>query len=265
MPTGMKADRLQEGLRTKRLGKYVFFVHEVDSTNEWAKRLAELGAKEGTVAVAEIQSAGHGRLGRKWFSPEGGLWFSVVLRPEMSASEAAGLVFAAGLAVAEAIKEVFGLRVETKWPNDVLVDGRKISGILCEMSTKGEAVSYVVVGIGVNVNFDVAKTLPHTLQGTTASVQGLLGRKVRVEDLFGAILEKLDVTYDLYVKEGLAPILDMWKGFAMFLGREVEVVSDNEKSRGVALDIDTEGRLVLKLQDGSLKAFVAGDVSLNVE
>jgi BirA family biotin operon repressor/biotin-[acetyl-CoA-carboxylase] ligase len=259
------ADKLQEGLRTKQLGKRIFFTHEIDSTNERAKRLAKLGAEEGTVAVAEMQSAGRGRLGREWFSPEGGLWFSVVLRPEMSASEAAGLVFVAGLAVAEVLKEVYGLRVETKWPNDVLVDRRKISGILCEMSTKGETVSYVVVGIGINVNFNVAKALPQTLRGTTASVQGLLGRKVRVEDLFGAVLEKLEETYDLYVKEGIAPILDMWKRFATFLGREVEVVFDDEKLRGVALGIDAEGRLVLKLQDGSLKAFVAGDVSLDFE
>jgi BirA family biotin operon repressor/biotin-[acetyl-CoA-carboxylase] ligase len=122
-----------------------------------------------------------------------------------------------------------------------------------------------VVGIGINVNFNVAKALPQTLRGTTASVQGLLGRKVRVEDLFGAVLEKLEETYDLYVKEGIAPILDMWKRFATFLGREVEVVFDDEKLRGVALGIDAEGRLVLKLQDGSLKAFVAGDVSLDVE
>lgn len=259
------ADKLQEGLRTKRLGKRIFFTHEIDSTNEWAKRLAKLGAEEGTVAVAEMQSAGRGRLGREWFSPEGGLWFSVVLRPEMSASEAAGLVFVAGFAVAEALKEAYCLRVETKWPNDVLVDRRKISGILCEMSTKGENVSYVVVGIGINVNFNVAKALPQTLRGTTASVQELLGRKVRVEDLFRVVLEKLEETYDLYVKEGLSPILDMWKKFATFLGREVEVVFDDEKLHGVALDIDTGGRLVLKLQDGSLKTFVAGDVSLNVE
>jgi biotin-[acetyl-CoA-carboxylase] ligase BirA-like protein len=259
------ADKLQEGLRTKRLGKRIFFTHEIDSTNECAKRLAKLGAKEGTVAVAEIQSAGSGRLGREWFSPMGGLWFSVVLRPEMSASKTAGLVFAAGLAVAEALEEAYGLCVETKWPNDVLVGRRKISGILCEMSTRGENVSYVVVGIGINVNFNVAKALPQTLRGTTASVQGLLGRKVRAGDLFRAVLEKLEETYDLYVKEGIAPILETWKRLATFLGREVEVVSDDEKLRGVALDIDAEGRLVLKLQDGSLKTFVAGDVSLNVE
>jgi BirA family biotin operon repressor/biotin-[acetyl-CoA-carboxylase] ligase len=158
-------DKLQEGLRTKRLGKRVFYTRGVDSTNEWAKKLAKLGAEEGTVTMAEIQTVGHGRLGREWFSPEGGLWFSVVLRPKLCASEAIGLVFAAGLAVAEVLREAYGLPVETKWPNDVLVHGKKICGILCEMNTTGNVVVFVVVGMGVNVNVDVGKVFPRFLQG----------------------------------------------------------------------------------------------------
>lgn len=255
-------DKLQEGLRTNRLGKRIFYIREVDSTNEWAKKLAKLGAEEGTVVVVEIQTAGHGRLGREWFSPEGGLWFSVVLRPKMRASEAIGLVFAAGLAVAEVLREAYGLPVETKWPNDVLVNGKKICGILCEMDMTGDAAVFVVVGVGVNVNVDVEKVLPRSLQGGATSVQDELGKTVRLEELLRLVLERLEIVYDLYVKEELVPVLEKWKKHARFIGQRVRVANETERVSGLAFDVDSEGALVLKLEDGTLRRFLVGDVSM---
>jgi len=262
VPAKISVDKLQEGLLTKRLGKCIFYTREVGSTNEWAKELAKLGAEEGTVAVAETQTAGRGRLGREWLSPEGGLWFSVVLRPKLRVSEAVGLVFAASLAVAEVLHEAYGLAVETEWPNDVLVRGRKICGILCEMSTTSEAVNFVVVGAGVNVNLDVGSVLPRSLQSVATSVQNELGKKVRLEGLLRFMLEKLEIVYDLYVKEGVVPVLEKWKKYARFIGQTVRVASGNERVCGLVFDVDSEGALVLKLENGTLRRFLVGDVSL---
>jgi BirA family biotin operon repressor/biotin-[acetyl-CoA-carboxylase] ligase len=260
----ISVDRLQEGLQTKRFGRSILFRREVGSTNEWAKELAELGAGEGTVAIAETQTAGHGRLGREWFSPRGGLWVSVVLRPKMSASEAIGLVFVAGLAVAEVFQEKFGLKVETEWPNDVLANGKKVCGILAEMSTKGRVVNFVVLGFGVNANFPVEEVFPESLKKIATSVEKELGQKVPIEELFKALLEKLESKYDQCAEKGLAPLLTEWKKYAGFLGRKVEVKNGSEKLLGTASDVDCDGALVLRLEDGSTRRVLAGDVSLRL-
>jgi BirA family biotin operon repressor/biotin-[acetyl-CoA-carboxylase] ligase len=261
----IRVEKLQEGLLAKRFGKRILFCHEVGSTNDWAKELAKLGAVEGTVAVVEVQTAGHGRLGRKWVSPEGGLWFSVILRPRQHPLEAAGLVFVAGLAAADVLHDVYGLVVETKWPNDVLASGRKLCGILCEMSTTGEKVGFAVIGIGVNVNFEVKEVFPKSLASTATSVKDELGRAIRLEELLRALLERLESVYDLLSERGLPAVIEKWKKYASFLGQKIEVTSGSEKSRGLALDVDGDGALLLKLDDGTVKRVHVGDVSLRRE
>lgn len=262
MPARINVDSLQEGLRTKRLGKQLIFLREVGSTNNFAKELASDGVVEGTVAIAEEQTAGRGRLGREWVSPRGGLYFSVVLRPKLKAGEAVRLVFVAELSVVEVLRELYGLKAETKWPNDVLVNGRKVCGILAEMKTKGENVNFVVLGIGVNANFDVKKALPGKLWESVASLQNELGRKVGLEELLRALLEKLDCIYEQFLKEGFSPVLEKWKNYAGFLGHQVEVASETEKLRGLALDVDYEGALVLRFEDGTMNRVFVGDLSL---
>lgn len=260
--TKLNVDRLQEGLLTKRFGIRLIFLREVGSTNDFAKRLAGYGAVEGTVVIAETQTAGRGRLDREWVSPKGGLWFSVILRPKLRADEAVRLVFVAGLAVAEVLHEMYGSKVETKWPNDVLVNGRKVCGMLAEMNTTAENVNFVVVGVGINANFDVKKALPEELWEDATSLQNEFGRKVRLEELFRALLEKLDNIYEQFLKEGFDPVLEKWKKYAGFLGHHVEVTSETEKLRGLALDVDHEGALVLRLEDGTVNRVFVGDISL---
>ena len=258
----VNVDRLQEGLRTKSFGRNTLFLREVGSTNDLAKELAGYGAVEGTVVVAEKQTAGRGRLSRGWVSPKGGLWFSVVLRPELKPAEAVGLVFVAGLAVAEVLHELYAVKAETKWPNDVLVKGRKVCGILTEMNTTGEKVNYVTVGIGVNANFDVEKAFPEELRANATSLENELGRKVRLEELFKALLEKLENIYELFLKEGFAPVLGKWKKYAGFLGCQVEVTSETEKLVGLALDVANDGALVVRLEDGTVKRVFVGNATL---
>jgi BirA family biotin operon repressor/biotin-[acetyl-CoA-carboxylase] ligase len=262
VPTKIKAGQLQDDLRTKRFGRSILFSHEIGSTNKWAKELAMYGAQEGTVVIVETQTEGRGRLDREWVSPTGGLWFSLILRPRLGPAEAVKLTFVAGLAVAKVLREIFGLEVETKWPNDVLVNGKKICGVLTEMNTTGETVNFVVVGVGVNANFDVEKVFPEELRRVTTSLENELRRKVRLEELFRCLLEKLENLYELFVKEGFNPVLEEWKGYAGFLGRRVEVTSPTERLNGLALDVDHDGALTIRLKDERIRRVFVGDVSL---
>jgi biotin-[acetyl-CoA-carboxylase] ligase BirA-like protein len=257
----MNVDRLQEGLQTKCFGKSIFFSHEVGSTSDWAKELARMGAEEGTVAIAEVQTAGRGRLGREWFSPAGGLYFSIVLRPRLCPSETIGVVFMAGLAVAEVLHVEYGLNVETKWPNDVMINGRKICGILSEMDTRGGEVSFVIVGIGLNVN-STSKVFPESMRKAATSLKDEIGHRVDLAELFRTLVDKLESRYADYLEGGLPPLLREWKRYATFLDREVEVVNQNEKWHGKALDIDHDGTLILKLDNGEIKHIIVGDLSL---
>jgi len=257
-------DWLQEGLRTKRFGKNIVFLREVSSTNDLAKELAGYGADEGTVVVAETQTAGRGRLRREWVSPEGGLYFTVVLRPEHGAGEAVKLAFVAGLAVAEVLRESYGLKAEIKWPNDVLVNGRKVCGILTEMGTTEETVNFVAVGIGVNANFNAQKAFPEEFRPSATSLEDELGERVQLEVLFKTLLERMEKIHDLFIKKGFAPILKGWKEHAGFLGGQVEVVSETEKWVGLALDVEGDGSLVVRLEDGMMRRVFVGDVTLRL-
>jgi BirA family biotin operon repressor/biotin-[acetyl-CoA-carboxylase] ligase len=259
----MNVDRLQEGLQTNLLGKRTFFMRKVGSTNDWAKKLASLGAPEGTVTIAETQTAGRGRLDKEWASPKGGLWLSVILRPKNSVpAEAVNLVFVAGLAVAEVLRELYDLPIETKWPNDVLVNDRKVCGILTEMNTTNKTVNYVVVGIGINANLDVEKVFQGKLSEVATSLEKELGRTVDLDILFKTLLERLECLYELSIKEGFKPILSNWKGYARFLGHQIEVTSHGGKQNGLAHDVEADGALIVRFENGTMKRILEGDVSI---
>lgn len=260
MPADINLEKFQESLHAKRLGRRVFFSRKVKSTSDWAKKLAKMGAEEGTVTVAETQTAGRGRNGKEWASPRGGLWFSIVLQPEKKAREAAKLVFVASLAVAEVLRQKHGLRTETKWPNDVLVDGKKICGILAEMSTEGEKVNFVILGIGVNANFRADDVLPESVKAHATSIEKEIGKKIRLESLLKELLEKMETVYDGYLEHGFAPLLEQWKKYAEFLGRKVIIADQEETLNGLALDVDLDGALVLKLDDRAKKRIFVGDL-----
>jgi len=259
--TNIRLEKLQEGLHTERFGKRVFYSRVVRSTSEWAKELVTMGAEEGTVTLAQTQTAGRGRLGSNWASPVGGLWFSIVLRPSQKASEAIKLVFMASLAVAEVLHEKYRLRTETKWPNDVLVNGKKICGVLVEMKTKGEDVNHAIVGVGLNANFYPDDALPESVRANATSIENELGRKIRLESLLEALLEKMEKTYCGSAQGGLAWILERWKTYAGFLGHRIAVSDQKERLEGLALDVDPEGALILKLEDGTTRRIIVGNVT----
>ncbi len=258
----MNVSRVQENLRTEKLGRKIIFSRRIGSTNDLAKKLATYGAVEGTVVVADTQDAGRGRLNRNWVSPKGGLWFSLILRPKCHPTEATRLVFVACLAVAETLSKRYGLKVETRWPNDVVVNGRKICGILAEMNTIGEAVNHVIVGVGINANFDAAKAFPESLRTPATSLKSELGNSIRLGELLGLLLERLEIKYHLFVSGDSRRIIDEWKAYAAFLGRKINVACENGNLRGVALDVDYDGAFILKLEDGIVKRILVGDVTV---
>lgn len=255
------SSKLQEGLYTKRFGRSIVLLRQVNSTNEVAKQLAMYGAAEGTFVVSEVQTNGYGRRGRRWFSPKGGLWLSVILRPRLKANDAARLVFVAGLAVVETLRELYNVAPETKWPNDILLDRRKVAGILSEMSTRNKKVRYVIIGIGINANIKVAQALPVELWKTATSLRDELGKKVELDRLFRSLVVRLEKIYDRFLEDGFDRTLRKWKKYASFIGQKVQATDAEEKVEGLAIDVDCEGALVIQLESGELKRVTSGDVS----
>jgi BirA family biotin operon repressor/biotin-[acetyl-CoA-carboxylase] ligase len=256
MTTRFSAKALRESLTTGFVGRRLEYRATLGSTQDLARELARAGAAEGTVVLAGRQTAGRGRLGRSWISPRGGLYLTVILRPPTQHLKA--LVIIAALAVARAVERLTGLQTSLKWPNDVLVAGRKVSGILSESELVGEGVSYVLVGIGVNVNADMAGYGQAAPLAT--SVMTELGREVSREALAAAILNEFEALY-LAAQAG-QPIDEEWRARLGMLGKEVRVHFGEQVEEGLAEDVDRDGSLVLRRADGSRVTIAAGDVTL---
>jgi biotin-[acetyl-CoA-carboxylase] ligase BirA-like protein len=252
---------LKKELKTQVMGQTTHFFREITSTNDMAKELALIGAKEGTVVVAEMQTSGRGRLGREWISPAGGLWFSLILRPEVSAEDASKLTLMVAVAVANTLEKLYHLKAEVKWPNDVLIDGKKVCGILTEASTKGRCLSFVVIGFGVNTNFLVGE-LPSSLHESTTTLRMELNREVNREALLRSLLEETERYYIMFREGDFEDVLAEWRRLAKFLGSYVYVTSLSEKVEGWAIDVDEQGALIVKLKDQTTRRIVAGDVTV---
>lgn len=222
---------------------------EADSTMEVAKGLAKRGVEEGTIVVAESQSRGRGRLGREWYSPAGGIYCTVVLRPKVSPAYAPRISLMASVAVARTIRGLFGLPAELKWPNDVLIGGKKICGILAEMEAETDELRFVNLGMGMNVNCSIS-------QQRATSLRDELGTDVSRKRVLSAVLVEIQRQQSMLTRDDL---LEEWKNLSATLGREVRVVSLGEEIAGKAIDVDTNGALIVACRDGSLKSVLAGD------
>jgi BirA family biotin operon repressor/biotin-[acetyl-CoA-carboxylase] ligase len=247
---------LGDALTTRFVGRRLEYRAVLGSTQDLARRLAQAGAAEGTVVLAGRQTAGRGRLGRSFISPRGGLYFTVVLRP--APEHLRPLPIIAALAVARGLERVAGLRTALKWPNDVLVGGRKVCGILVESELMGQAVSYALVGIGLNVNADMAAYPEIAAIATSAAVEA--GCPVSREALAAVVLSELEALY-LAAQAGRW-VQDEWRARLETLGRQVRVTFGQTVEEGLAEDVDGDGSLILRRADGSRVTIVAGDVTL---
>lgn len=242
-------------------GYKIHIYRSVSSTNTVAKEVAKKTDEEKIVILAETQTMGRGRLGRQWISPKGGLWLSIILRPQTTPKEALRLTFIMSSAVAKTIKTLFNLKTSVKWPNDVLVNGKKISGILTETNTKESLVEFVIVGVGINVNIDL-ESFPSSLRATVTSLKHELGYKVKQKPLTETLLQNFENRYRRLQRGMWSALLQEWKNLADFLGKEVKVSNFDEVLSGEALDVDEDGALIIRFNDGLLKKVVAGDVTV---
>lgn len=245
-------------LSTRDLGRTLHHFESLASTNVQAFELAQEGALHGEVVIAESQTAGKGRRGRAWISPAGkNLSMSVILRPEIPPTRAPELTLVAAVALAETLTEA-GAVAQIKWPNDVQLDGRKVAGILTELSADTERVHFIVLGIGVNLNTD-ASDFPDDVRDLATSVKLARAQTVPRALFTAALLTRLEAWLDRWQEEGFGPVRAAWKAASSTLGKDVLVRSDAKELRGIAEDIDESGALMLRV-DGRLERVLAGDV-----
>lgn len=259
-PDRLLAAEIGAGLATRLVGREIVACEQIDSTNLRAWQLGEAGAGAGTVVVADAQSAGKGRLGRSWASPPGvNLYLSLLLRPLLEPRDAPQLTFLSSVAVAAAIERCCGLTPNVKWPNDVLLRGRKVAGLLNEMSAETESIHFVVLGIGVNLNMS-ADQFPPDLRYPATSLAIELGRPVARAGFCRILLEELDRFYSLYECRGFAAIREAWLGYFHLHGRRVTVENLQRCQEGTVAGLDRDGALLLQLDDGTVERIVAGDL-----
>lgn len=260
-------------LGTSFIGKKnIIYRQSVESTQSLAIAIAEKQAgsenSNGTVVIAEQQSSGRGRMKRRWASPRGGLWLSVVLRPAIPTAASTMLPFVAAVAVCDAIRAAAGLDARLKWPNDVMIGGKKVAGILLDLSAEADVVNYAVIGIGVNANVEISKIKIEREKDRppATSLQDELGHKVNRLHLAKLLLEELERYCLVLESRGPKAIADEWRRRSGMLGMRVQVVTrqhrGGERQSGTAMDIDDDGSLRVRLDDGREIAVVSGDVSV---
>jgi BirA family transcriptional regulator, biotin operon repressor / biotin---[acetyl-CoA-carboxylase] ligase len=235
----------------------IHYFPEVASTMDIAREMARKGASHFSVVAAGRQTSGRGRLRRTWYSNDGGLYFTLILRPNLPMQWCFRVNFAASLSLCRTIRRMTGLTAAVKWPNDILVDGKKLSGMLSEMEAEAEMVSFVTVGIGINVNND-----PTEYEPNACSLKQLLGKPVSRKEILARFLDELQAYID-GVDDNLEKTINEWKELTCTLGRRVSVITPLETSTGLALDIDSSGALILELPDGSHKKVLYGDCMMH--
>ncbi len=240
----------------KRIGKRIHRFAEVASTNEEAKRIAWEGAPEGTVVLAEAQTSGRGRRGRPWVSPAGNLYLSAILRPAIEPQAAPPLAPAMGLAVALAVEDVAPVTAQLKWPNDVLVGGRKVSGVLTESLISGGQLSAVVVGIGVNVGVE----LPETLAAIATTLSREAGRNVRRAEMEEALLQRMTEIYARFLDGGFAGLADEWGERDSLLAKPVRIDAGGRMIEGEGAGVAKSGALLVRAAGGVLQEIATGEV-----
>ena len=250
---------IADQIHTKWAGKTVHFAREIDSTNLWIKRLAKEGAPEGTLALAEFQSAGRGRLGRSWEVPEGtSVMMSILLRPKFEPQYAPMLTLVMGMAVAKAVKK-FGFDVSIKWPNDVVVSHKKICGILTEMGVRDGKIDYAVIGVGINVNI---KEFPEEMVDKATSLYLESGREFDRSQIPGLVMEAFEEYYEKFAATcDLSGLKEEYESILANYDQPVRVLA-KEPYEGVARGITDGGELLVEKTDGTIATVSAGEVSV---
>ncbi len=257
-PDILLPEEIKRDLATNLIGTDILHYDRLASTNELAKEKAKTDLNSGTVLIAEEQTGGKGRLGKSFYSPQGGIWASILLRPDLKPVLASRATYLVSLAIAETITENLGLSVKIKWPNDVLVQGKKVSGILTEMGAEIDQINYLIVGMGINANFTLEQ-IPEDLHSKVITMRSELGEKINRVAFVQNLLTRLEKLYPLL--QQFNELKDRWKDYSVTLGQEVKVLDGKSSYHGRAIKIADDGALVIET-GGQKEKVYSGEVSL---
>lgn len=263
IPEKMTADKITLGLKSEFIGRHLHYHDSVESTQKIAYKLAYENAEEGTVVIAEEQTAGRGRMDRKWHSPKyTGIWMSIILRPQLPIPKAPQLTLIAAVGVVQAIEEVSGLLPEIKWPNDILINGKKVTGILTELQAEADRINSIIIGIGVNVNTK-REDFPEDLSQIASSLAIESGMQIDREKLVRTIFEKLERLYILYLEKGFFPIKLMWESYAVSIGKRITARTLTGEIKGKATGITEDGVLLVEDHEGKVHHIYSADIEID--
>ncbi|MDD8018540.1 MAG: biotin--[acetyl-CoA-carboxylase] ligase [Bacteroidota bacterium] len=256
----MTKEEILKDLKTDTFGQTIFCFDTIDSTNLYSKTLSKTKAPHGTLIIAEEQTAGRGRMQRNWVSLKGkNLLFSIILYPDFIIEKTALLPFAGSLAVCDAIETVTGLSSTCKWPNDVLVNKKKVCGMLLESTTENASIEKIILGIGVNVN---QEEFPEDLKYKASSLKNESGIEINRITLLQKILEELELRYEQLAHFPSSQLMNDWKMKALLFGKKITVLEHEFSYTATAIDVADDGRLIIQTDDGTKRSILAGDVSL---
>jgi BirA family biotin operon repressor/biotin-[acetyl-CoA-carboxylase] ligase len=257
----LSPEKLKTVIKTELLAQKIYAFWSVGSTNEFAYLRALQGEMEGALVVAEQQSKGRGRKSRAWDSPfNKGLWFSLILRPELPASRAGLVPYLAGVSVAEAIENFISLKPVVKWPNDLLLNGRKFCGILSEVEFENKMIKFIILGIGINVN-QKKDEFPEDFREQATSLRIESNSRIDRADFLAEVIRQLENNYKKMKQNGFEGIIEQWKKRCPQLGKKVVIFQDDNKYEGIFEDLNSEGCLLLRTKTGEIKKIVAGDIA----
>ncbi|MHC0036137.1 biotin--[acetyl-CoA-carboxylase] ligase [Pseudoneobacillus sp. C159] len=261
----VSADEIRLGLKTSFIGQSIYYEDKVESTQIIAHRLAYEGADEGTIVIAEEQTVGRGRLDRKWYSPKyTGIWMSIILRPKIPLQEAPQLTLLTAVAVVLAIEELTDLSPQIKWPNDILVNGKKVTGILTELQAESDQINSVIIGIGINVN-QKQEDFPIELHELATSIAIEQGSVFKRAVFIRSVLTHLEKLYLLFLEKGFYPIKLLWESHAISIGKVIRAKTLTNVIEGRALGITNQGVLQIEDQYGKVHLIYSADIELGNE
>ncbi|KAB2338300.1 biotin--[acetyl-CoA-carboxylase] ligase [Cytobacillus depressus] len=263
VPERITADEIRLGLSTKFLGTQIHYEESVGSTQKIAHHLANEDAPEGTVIIAEEQLSGRGRMDRKWHSPKyTGVWMSVILRPNIPPPKAPQLTLITAVAVVQAIEELTGLSPQIKWPNDILINGKKVTGILTELQADADRIISIIIGIGINVNQQI-EDYPDEIKNIATSLSIESGKKLQRAELVKLLLHKFENLYLLYLEKGFYPIKLLWESCAISIGKTITARTITGSIHGKALGITEDGVLMIEDEAGKVHHVYSADIELS--
>lgn len=261
-PEKITADEIRLGLTTNFIGRQIHYQESVESTQRIAHKLASEEAPEGTVVIAEEQTSGRGRMNRQWHSPKyTGVWMSLIIRPNIPLIKAPQLTLLSAVAIVQAVEEITGLYPQIKWPNDILVNGKKVTGILTELQAEADQIHSIIIGIGINVN-QKKDDFPEELREKASSLLIESGKLISRSTLIRNVFKHFEKLYKLYLDQGFLPIKLLWEGCAISIGKKIKARTLSAVLVGKALGITDEGVLMLEDGDGTIHHIYSADIEL---